>query len=187
MHIILLHATRGLPFSEHIFLHSSCTGKLPFKNWGLFDRASSSWNNVKSQLDAVRWFYWCILSSTYFGYIRPSSGASDVKLQHVVFCTEFLDGWWSREPLRRSCVRCRWCRGSYAHHHEHQLLSCSTWFSAPSFWMVQRTGHHPHRTHDPRSASQDHHPSKNSVQKTTCCNLTSNAPDDGLCTRNMSS
>ena len=42
---------------------------------------------------------------------------------------------------------------------------------------VQR--HHPHRTHDPRSGSQDHHPSKNSVQKTTCCNLSSNAPDDG--------
>jgi len=39
--------------------------------------------------------------------------------------------------------------------------------------------HHPHRTHDLRSGSQDHHPSKNSVQKTICCNSTSNAPDDG--------
>jgi len=39
--------------------------------------------------------------------------------------------------------------------------------------------HHPHRTHDLRSGSQDHHPSKNSVQKTICCSLTSNAPDDG--------
>jgi len=29
------------------------------------------------------------------------------------------------------------------------------------------------------SSSQDHHPSKNSVQKTICCNSTSNAPDDG--------
>jgi len=29
-----------------------------------------------------------------------------------------------------------------------------------------------------RSGSQDHHPSKNSVQKTICYNLTSNAPDD---------
>ena len=28
-------------------------------------------------------------------YIRPSSGALDVELQHIVFCTEFLDGWWS--------------------------------------------------------------------------------------------
>jgi len=37
--------------------------------------------------------------------------------------------------------------------------------------------HHPHRTHDLRSGSQDHHPSKNSVQKTICCN-TSDAPDD---------
>ena len=34
---------------------------------------------------------------------------------------------------------------------------------------------HPHRTHD----LQDHHPSRNSVQKTICCNSTSNAPDDG--------
>ena len=39
--------------------------------------------------------------------------------------------------------------------------------------------HHPHRTHDPRSGSQDHHPTTNWVQKTMCCNLTSNAPDDG--------
>jgi len=39
--------------------------------------------------------------------------------------------------------------------------------------------HHPHRTHDLRSGSQDHHPSKNSVQKIICCKLTSNAPDDG--------
>jgi len=39
--------------------------------------------------------------------------------------------------------------------------------------------HNPHRTHDLRSGSQDHHPSKNSVHKTICCNSTSNAPDDG--------
>ena len=39
--------------------------------------------------------------------------------------------------------------------------------------------HHPQRTHELRSGSQDQHPSKNSVQKTICCNSTSNAPDDG--------
>ena len=39
--------------------------------------------------------------------------------------------------------------------------------------------HNPHRTHDLRSGSQDHHPSKISVQKIVCCNSTSNAPDDG--------
>jgi len=38
--------------------------------------------------------------------------------------------------------------------------------------------HHPYRTHDLRSGSQDHHPSTNSVQKTVCCNSTPNAPDD---------
>ena len=25
--------------------------------------------------------------------------------------------------------------GTYAHHQEHQMLSCSIWLSAPSFWM----------------------------------------------------
>ena len=39
--------------------------------------------------------------------------------------------------------------------------------------------HHPHRTHDLRSGSQDHHPSKNSVQNSICCNSTSDVPDDG--------
>jgi len=76
-------------------------------------------------------------------------------------------------------------------------LSCSIWFSAPSFWMggglesrcvgrvygadgaMRLTRHHLHRTHDLRSGSQDHHPSKNLVQKTICRNSTSNAPDDG--------
>ena len=73
------------------------------------------------------------------------------------------------------------------------MLSCSIWFSAPSFWMgggldsrcvgrvygADGTVHHTHCIHDLRSGSQDHHPSKNSVQKSICCNSTSNAPDDG--------
>jgi len=25
--------------------------------------------------------------------------------------------------------------GTYAHHQEHYMLSCSIWFCAPSFWM----------------------------------------------------
>jgi hypothetical protein len=85
--------------------------------------------------------------------------------------------------------------GIYAHHQQHQTLSCSIWFSAPSFWMgggletrwVGRVCgaegavrlNQPPRTHDIHSGCQDH-PSKNSVQKTICCNSTSNAPDDGL-------
>ena len=73
------------------------------------------------------------------------------------------------------------------------MLSCSIWFSVPSFWMggglesryvgricgADGAVHHPHRTHDLRSGSQDHHPCKNSVQKTICCNSKSNASDDG--------
>ena len=70
------------------------------------------------------------------------------------------------------------------------MLSCSIWFSAPGFWMggglesrcvgrVYGADVAVHNTHDLRSSSQDHHPSKNPVQKTICCNSTSNAPDDG--------
>jgi len=44
---------------------------------------------------------------------------------------------------------------------------------------VRLPRHHPHRTHDLHSGSQDHHASKNSVQKTISCISTSNAPDDG--------
>jgi len=77
------------------------------------------------------------------------------------------------------------------------MLSCNIRFSAPGFWMggglesrcvgrvysadgtVRLALHHPHCKHDLRSGSQDHHPSTDSVQKTVCCNSTSNAPDDG--------
>jgi hypothetical protein len=66
------------------------------------------------------------------------------------------------------------------------MLSCSIRFSAPSFWMggglesrcVGRV-YGADGAVRARSGSQDHHPSKNSVQKTVCCNSTSNAPDDG--------
>jgi len=36
------------------------------------------------------------------------------------------------------------------------------------------------------NGSQDHRPSKNSVQKTICCNSTSNAPYDGcMCAKHV--
>jgi len=44
---------------------------------------------------------------------------------------------------------------------------------------VRVAWHNPHCTHDLGSSSQDRHTSKNSVQKTICCNSTSNAPDGG--------
>jgi len=105
------------------------------------------WNSVKCQLDATRWFSWCILSSTCFGYIRPSSGALDVELQRTVFCTEFLDAWWAWEPLRGwnanlmqlgnfiDVFLARHVSGKNAHHQEHYMLSWSIWFLAPSLWM----------------------------------------------------
>ena len=59
------------------------------------------------------------------------------------------------------------------------MLSCSIWFSAPSSWMgggleSRCLG----RVYGVDGAIA-RHPSKNSVQKTICCNSTSNAPDDG--------
>ena len=69
------------------------------------------------------------------------------------------------------------------------MLSYSIWFSAPGFWMgggleslcvrcgwCRATAGAIRTVH---SGSQDHHPSKNLVQKTICRNLTSSASDDG--------
>ena len=49
----------------------------------------------------------------------------------MVFCTEFVDGWWSWELLRRSCVRCGWCSAA-ARHHPHRKKSHNdvSWISA---------------------------------------------------------
>jgi len=49
----------------------------------------------------LRNFIDVFLARHVFGYIRTSPGALDVELQRMVFCTEFLEGWWSWEPLRR--------------------------------------------------------------------------------------
>jgi len=54
------------------------------------------------------------------------------------------------------------------------MLSCSIWSSAPSFWIdggleSRCVG----RVYGADGAV------RHSVQKTTCCNSTSNAPDDG--------
>jgi hypothetical protein len=47
------------------------------------------------------------------------------------------------------------------------------------FWMGPCCArHHQYDTLDLLSDSQDHHPPTNSVQKTICCNSTSNALDD---------
>ena len=95
--------------------------------------------------------------------------------------------------------------GTYAHHQEHQMLSCSIWFSTPCFWMggvleslcvgrvygadgaVWVAWHHPHRTHDLRSGSQD------TTHPNTRCTKPYAATQHlmflmmGVCTRNMSS
>ena len=63
------------------------------------------------------------------------------------------------------------------------MLSCSIWFSAPSFWMggglESRCVGRVYGADVAQQLARQHHPSKNSVQKTIRCNSTSNAPDDG--------
>ena len=68
----------------------------------------------------------------------------------------------------------RYVSGTYVHHQEHWMLSCSIWFSASSFWKggclesccegrvcgADGARHHPQRKHTLRSSSQDNHPSK---------------------------
>jgi len=61
--------------------------------------------------------------------------------------------------------------GTYAHHQEHWILSCSIWFSALSFWMggslesrcigrvygADGARHHPHRTTRPKKVGAENH------------------------------
>jgi len=91
--------------------------------------------------------------------------------------------------------------GTYAHHQEHWMLSCSIWFSAPNFWMggglesycvgrvygAEGAVHGTIHTvqHDLRSGSQDHHPSKNSVLKTYAVTQHLMLLMMGVCARNM--
>ena len=82
------------------------------------------------------------LSSTWFGYIRPSSGALDVELQHMVFSTEFLEGWTLHGTIRTvhttyasalkttSLPKTR-CRKPYAATQHLMLLMMGTAPSAP--------------------------------------------------------
>ena len=60
--------------------------------------------------------------------------------------------------------------GTYAHYQERWMLCCSIWFSATSFWM----GGGLESYSVGRVCGAD-----GAVQKTVCCNSTSNAPDDG--------
>jgi len=78
------------------------------------------------------------------------------------------------------------------------MLSCSVWFSVPSFWMdgglksrciggvygADGESHGTIRTVNTTHAAALS--STNSVQKTICCNLTSSAPDDGrMCPKHV--
>ena len=56
------------------------------------------------------------------------------------------------------------------------MLNCSIWLSAQNFWMGG--GLESSCVGRVNGADSAVHPSKNSVQKTICCNSTSNAPDD---------
>ena len=66
--------------------------------------------------------------------------------------------------------------GTYAHHQEHQTLSCSVWFPAPSFWMS--CGGLDSRCVGRVCAAALKTTTHPKTRKTICCNSTSNAPDD---------
>ena len=56
------------------------------------------WNaNLMQQIKSIDIF----LARHVWGYICPSSGALNVELQHMVFRTEFLDGWWYTRHTQR--------------------------------------------------------------------------------------
>ena len=58
------------------------------------------------------------------------------------------------------------------------MLNCSIWFSAPSFWMGGGLESRCIGRVYGADGAVHYNPSKNSVQKTICCNSKSNAPDD---------
>ena len=62
------------------------------------------------------------------------------------------------------------------------MLSCSIWLSAPSFWMGGDLAVHGtiRTVHTTYAACRKPYAAENRMlQKTICCNSTSNAPDDG--------
>ena len=120
-------------------------------------------------------------------YWKPRStadcGARVVALICSIFrslirCIQFL----------KKINKCNWkLEGCLTVHLPHEIIWTANFMQQGNFINVFLARHvsGAHRTHDLRSGSQDHHPSKNSVQKTICCNPTSNAPDDGRSTQNM--
>jgi len=97
----------------------------------------------------------CILSlncSTCFGlFLLPSSGAQTNVSTASATSQPLLLPFAVERELRLICV--------YANQSQDLLLH------------TRLARQHPHRTHELRSGSQDHHPSTNSVQKTICCNI----------------
>jgi len=61
--------------------------------------------------------------------------------------------------------------GTYVHHQKHYILNCSTWFSAPSFWIGGFL--------ESRCVGRVYG-ADGVAQRTICCNSTSNVPNDGL-------
>ena len=84
--------------------------------------------------------------------------------------------------------------GTYAHHQKHQMLSCSIWFSAPSFWMgvytrlTQRLSRPPPIVHTTYAAAlkTTTHP-KTRYRKPYAATQHLMLLLVGVCTRNMSS
>jgi len=135
---------------------------------------------------------WFFLSTLNYDDGQPYIRFIKFSLQHMVFCTQLVDGWWSWEPLRQlffsaGFIKPYWCDGLV-------LLSLGNFrmpnrqkksmhietlresYTKPShqYGLIK-----PAEKNNWRSGSQDHHPSTNWVKQTICCNLKSSAPDDG--------
>jgi len=101
-----------------------------------------------------------------FLYIRnKTTNSSKIKVCYIQYCNVL---WEVIEKLKK-------CATMNCYLHLQINLKCLRTLLIMK--LVAR--HDPHRTHDLRNSSQDLHPSTNLVQKTVCCNSTSNAPDDG--------
>jgi len=77
--------------------------------------------------------YWSFFSSTCFGRIRPSSGALEVKLQHMVFCTQFIDGHSDKRLYTTEC-------GHYTHASCSHSFQCRKPYAATEHLVLLMMG-----------------------------------------------
>ena len=92
------------------------------------------WSEMPTWCNNV--IYWSFLSSTCFGRICRLSGAIDVKLQHMVFCT----GFWKGDGLESRCVGRVYGADGALRHMLQLNIYCSWWSAyAPETCRAKKT------------------------------------------------